>query len=194
MDRVLAEFDEVSEIPTATPGAAAWKAHDRQTGHPMLIKRLPPDPQTKTRATQALSLDHPNIVKTSRWLRDVPGVYVVRDYVPGRNLRSLLADAAQRAFDRLQERLNPILDAIDHAHHSGFAHGAVTPENVLIDENGRPILSDFATAQHIHRGLQLAHVQQASDNEESRKTRESGARKEEQGVKLRRKASGKDTN
>jgi serine/threonine protein kinase len=149
MDRVLAQFEEVREVATATPGAQAWQGRDPLSGRTALVKRLPAaDPRHKTRATQALALTHPRIVPTRRWLRDGDGLYVVRDFVPGRNLRQTLADARRRAFDNLQHLLTPILDALDYAHRSGLPHGGVTPENVLVDADGHSLLCDFATVEN----------------------------------------------
>ena len=148
MDRILAQFEELVSVPTATPGAAAWTAREAGGGRRVLIKRLTED-AAKTRATQALALQHPRIVPTRRWLRDGVGFYVVRDWVPGRNLRQSLSDLSQRAFDRLHARLLPLLDALDYAHSAGLTHGAVTAENVLAGEQFPEVslLSDFAVAR-----------------------------------------------
>lgn len=147
-DRVLAQFEDVTAVPTATPGAAAWTAREAGGGRRVLVKRLAGD-AAKTRATQALSLQHPRIVPTRRWLADGDKFYVVRDFVPGCNLRETLADFSQRAFDRLHARLLPLLEALDYAHGAGLTHGAVTAENVLESEQfpDFALLSDFAAAR-----------------------------------------------
>ncbi len=147
MDRVLSQFEEVNAVSTPTPGAAAWTARDAGSGRRVLIKRLPAG-YGKTRATQALALRHPRIVPTRRWMQDGEAFYVVRDWVPGLNLRQTLSDQGQRAFDRLHARLLPLLDALDYAHAAGISHGAVTPENVLADATfpQQSLLSDFAAA------------------------------------------------
>ncbi len=147
-DRVLTQFEEVVSLPTGTPGAAAWLAREPGSGRRVLVKRLADD-AAKTRATQALALQHPRIVPTRRWLRDGDGFYVIRDWVPGRSLRSALADKSQRAFDRLHARLLPLLDALDYAHSAGLTHGAVTAENVLAGDQfpDFSLLSDFAEAR-----------------------------------------------
>lgn len=145
MDRVLSQFEDVLALPTPAQGAFAWTAREPGSGRRVLIKRLPDD-DAKTRATQALALRHPRIVPTRRWLRDGDGFYVVRDWVSGCNLRLALSDLAQRAFDRLHARLLPLLDALDYAHSAGVTHGAMTPENVLVDDRypDFAVLSDFA--------------------------------------------------
>jgi len=147
-DRVLTQFEEVVSLPTGTPGAAAWMAREPGGGRRVLVKRLADD-AAKTRATQALALQHPRIVPTRRWLRDGDGFYVIRDWVPGRNLRSALADKSLRAFDRLHARLLPLLEALDYAHSAGLTHGAVTAENVLAGDQFPEfsLLSDFAEAR-----------------------------------------------
>lgn len=145
MDRVLSQFEDVLSLPPPVSGAAAWTAREPNGGRRVLIKRLP-DGEAKTRATQALALRHPRIVPTRRWMRDGDGFYVVRDWVSGCNLRLALSDLALRAFDRLHARLLPLLDALDYAHGAGLTHGAVTAENILVDERfpDLALLSDFA--------------------------------------------------
>jgi len=147
-DRVLTQFEEVVSVPTATSGAAAWTAREPGGGRRVLIKRLAGD-AAKTRATQALALQHPRIVPTRRWLRDSDAFYVVRDWVPGQNLRAALSNSSQRAFDRLHARLLPLLDALDYAHSAGLTHGAVSAENVLVSDQfpDFALLSDFAEAR-----------------------------------------------
>lgn len=148
MDRVLGQFEDVREVETATPEARAWRGRDSLSGRDALIKRLPAAGGGKTRATQSLALAHPHIVPTRRWLRDGDGLYTVRDFVPGSNLRQALADVSRRAFDHLQHLLSPILDALDYAHRFGLTHGGVTPENVLVDAEGNSLLCDFATIEN----------------------------------------------
>lgn len=148
MDRMLAQFEDVREVATATPGAQAWLARDGAGGRSVLVKRLPDSAGGKTRATQSLALAHPGIVPTRRWLRDGGHLYVVRDFASGQNLRQALGDTARRAFDRLQSLFNPLLDALDYAHRAGLPHGGVTPENVLVGPSGETLLSDFATVEN----------------------------------------------
>ncbi len=145
-DRVLAQFEDVQAVPAAA--GAAWTAREAGGGRRVRIKKLAGD-TAKTRATQALSLQHPRIVPTRRWMADSGALYVVRDFVPGRNLAESLAEKSQRAFDRLHARLLPLLDALDYAHAAGLAHGAVRAENILAAEQHPEfaLLSDFAAVR-----------------------------------------------
>ncbi|MDQ2686378.1 MAG: hypothetical protein M3Y28_00760 [Armatimonadota bacterium] len=171
MDRVLAQFEDVREVATATPGALAWQARDGASGREVLVKRLPESAGGKTRATQALALAHPHIVPTRRWLRDGGHLYVVRDFAPGHNLRQALGDTARRAFDRLQALFHPLIDALDYAHRAGLPHGGVTPENVLVGPSGETLLSDFATIENpngVHQKYVPRHLLTADGRPTSR--------------------------
>jgi hypothetical protein len=148
MDRVLAQFEEVAPAVTATPGAAAWTARETGTERRVLVKRLPGD-DARVRATQALTLHNPRIVPTRRWLRDGEAFYVVRDFVPGINVRQALTTVTQYAYERLQALFLPLLDALEYAHGRGLTHGGITPENVLLtgdDGTGPTVLTDWATS------------------------------------------------
>ncbi len=145
MDRVLAQFEDVVAL-----SGSAWKAREAGSSRQVLIKRLPGS-EGKTRATQALALRHPRIVPTRRWMLDGDALYIVRDWVPGINLRQTLSQQALRAFDRLHARLSPLLDALDCAHTAGISHGGVTPENVLSDARfpEQVLLSDFGASKGV---------------------------------------------
>ncbi|MES2459396.1 MAG: hypothetical protein V4671_02345, partial [Armatimonadota bacterium] len=82
-NKILSLFEGAGPVETPTPGSKAWLARDpARDGKPVLIKRVTPN-VGKGRATGALSLIHPNIVRTRRWLADGSTVYVVRDVVRG---------------------------------------------------------------------------------------------------------------
>jgi hypothetical protein len=91
---------------------------------------------------QAVGLHHPNIARTTRWIRDGGYLYMVREWVPGDNLRTRLKAAPDRGFTHLRGLLDPVLDALAFAHDAGFSHGSVVPENIVVSER-RPVVTDF---------------------------------------------------
>lgn len=146
--RVLALFSSANPVETPTPGARAWLARDTADGQlPVLIKRIDAAAAGKGRATGALALRHPHVVRTRRWLaQDTSALYVVRDVVKGKNLRQLLGTGASgQSAEATQRLLLPVVEALEYAHMQGFAHGGVSPENVLIDEGGNVCVCDWAT-------------------------------------------------
>jgi hypothetical protein len=147
-ERVLALFEGAGPLETPTPGTKAWLANDgSDSRRPVLIKRVPVG-LGKARATQALALVHPNIVRTRRWLSEGGHLYVVRDVVRGKNLRqSLAAAGGTRPSPELVRRLLlPVLDALEYAHGRGAAHGGISPDNILITDEGVIVVTDWATA------------------------------------------------
>lgn len=68
----------------------------------------------------------------------------------GRTMREALAgirggDERSRAVDALFK----VVEIVSRVHEEGFVHGDLKPENVLLDEEGRPWLTDFGMARAI---------------------------------------------
>ena len=149
-DLVLSLFDGAGPVETPTPGIRAWLGNDPVAAsdkRPVLLKRLA-GTAGKGRATEALALIHPQIVRTRRWMLEGGNLYVVRDVIRGKNLRQLLVapGGARPGPELLRRLLMPVLEALEFAHGQGMAHGGISPENVLVGEGVTVYLSDFATA------------------------------------------------
>jgi tRNA A-37 threonylcarbamoyl transferase component Bud32 len=161
--RLLSLFESPGKIETGTPDATAWLARDPTKGVAVLIKCLHNIP-TRARATEALTLSHPNLLAPRRWMVSEGGLFILRDVVRGKNLiQFLAASGGQTTTDILRQWLHPILDALEYAHKQGTAHGGISLENILISEDNTPILVDFATAspaapQHVRSYNSTANV------------------------------------
>jgi tRNA A-37 threonylcarbamoyl transferase component Bud32 len=145
-DSIIGElFEGAGPIPTPTAGVRAWLANDAASRRAVMVKRI--GAVNKGRATEALGLLHPNIVRTRRWLLDGNYLFVVRDVVRGKNLRQSLAapGGARPSPEVLRRVLLPVLDAVEYAHGHGMAHGGLSPDNILIGEDAQVYVSDFAT-------------------------------------------------
>jgi tRNA A-37 threonylcarbamoyl transferase component Bud32 len=145
-DSIIGElFEGAGPIPTPTAGVRAWLANDAASRRAVMVKRVAA--ANKGRATEALALLHPNIVRTRRWLLDGNYIFVVRDVVRGKNLRQSLAapGGARPSPEVLRRVLLPVLDAIEYAHGHGMAHGGISPDNILVGEDAQVYVTDFAT-------------------------------------------------
>lgn len=143
---ILSLFEGSGPLDTPTPGVRAWLAKDLVgEQRAVIVKRLAET--RKARATEALSLHHPHIVRTRRWLADSGFLYVIRDVVKGKNLRQTLAalGGARPTPELLRKIITPVLDAIAYAHLQGLPHGGISPDNILVADDGGIWLSDFAT-------------------------------------------------
>ncbi len=138
----LSLFENAGVMPGAT--ASTWLARDGASGISVVVKRLFPG-AAKARLNETLSFMHPNVVRTRRWLSAGGFTYAVRDVVRGRNLTHQLAGVNNKHTAELLEKLLfPVITALEAAHSRGVVHGGVSANNVLIADDGRVLLSDFA--------------------------------------------------
>ncbi|MDJ0521638.1 MAG: serine/threonine-protein kinase [Planctomycetota bacterium] len=134
--------------------AAVWRARDPDLGRVVALKRLRPalatDEEARERfrreARSAARLRHPAIVTVHEVGEDVSGPFLVSDFIPGPTLGDALKKRAYTP-DEAAELVTRLADALDYAHQFGIVHRDVKPSNVLLDEAGRPLLTDFGLAR-----------------------------------------------
>jgi len=95
---------------------------------------------------QALAgLRHPNILSVHGFDQEGDRAYIVMDYVSGGTLADLIRNRLSLR-DAIEIAVQ-IGNALHYAHQRGFVHRDVKPTNVLIDGDGRPLLTDFGLAK-----------------------------------------------
>ncbi|MDR0635290.1 MAG: serine/threonine protein kinase [Azoarcus sp.] len=79
---------------------------------------------------------------------DAGSAYIVMPYYPGKSLRAMVQDdwRAANIGDVLMIVL-PLLEGLSLLHRMRYCHCGVSPDNILIRDNGEPILLDFGAAQ-----------------------------------------------
>lgn len=95
------------------------------------------------------SLSHPNIVRCRKaGIDDTDTYFLVLDWVD-RNLDDLLKSAGPwTSWDRLATDIAiPLIDALAYTHLKQIEHRDIKPQNVLIDDDGIPLLADFGIAK-----------------------------------------------
>lgn len=131
-----------------------YRAHDLLLDRPVAVKVLQPslasDPELVERfrleARSAARLTHPNVVGVYDWgEEDDRTYYMVMEYVPGTDLRDLLADGPL-APGHAVEIVVSVAEALAAAHSAGLVHRDVKPENILISRAGVVKVADFGIA------------------------------------------------
>lgn len=103
------------------------------------------------------SISHPGIVQLHYSFQDVVNVYLVMDFCPCGTLFDLLANQPRtnaRVKGAFQEDgarfyLSCLTLALGYLHENGIVYRDLKPENVLIDRNGYPKLTDLGMAKKI---------------------------------------------
>jgi serine/threonine protein kinase len=127
-----------------------FRAVERSTGKKVVIKKLVVEQSDRAftmdrcenEAKNASMLTHENIISIIDYGEDRGSFYIVMEHIDGCNLDALLAnDACSRDIGLMI--VNGALQALRFAHKKGVVHCDVKPANILIDRNGRVVLSDF---------------------------------------------------
>jgi len=100
-------------------------------------------------ATVLARLDHPNLPKVSDFFSIGERDYLVMDFVPGKDLRTLMTEARlKKSFLQEREVLNwasQIADALSYLHHQDppIVHRDIKPSNLKLTPDGVIKLVDF---------------------------------------------------
>ena len=90
---------------------------------------------------------HPNIVSV-RSLFEIHGTaYMVMDFEDGMSLSKLLREGKRFNEASLLALIQPIAEGLERAHRVGVLHRDIKPPNILVNEDGRPVLIDFGSAR-----------------------------------------------
>ena len=155
--RIIADRYQIGERIGAGRMSAVHRASDLAADDaPVAVKILNtahPDPIKRelfSRETAALKrLNHPNIValRQSGLLEDESAFCLVLDYFPY-SLDAYLRDDSLRPdnFDPYRV-MRELAQALAHAHSQGVIHRDIKPANILLDDQGRPFLSDFGVSK-----------------------------------------------
>lgn len=132
-----------------------WRAVDLQTGRPVALKVLDKEKTAKfearfqglnkpSEADVAVSLHHPNIVKTYEFgwtLEDE--MFLIMEFVEGVGL-ALLVDLQNEEMKRYRLRyMIQIGEALSYFHQQNWIHRDICPRNVMISDDKTAKMIDF---------------------------------------------------
>jgi len=134
-----------------------WKAHDELIDRVVAVKEVlhravrPEDREkfnqrTIREARAAGRLSHPNVVVVHDVIEEDDRPWIVMQLVHARSLGEAIKSEGPLPPERVAAIGAQVLDALRTAHAAGVLHRDVKPENVLIGDDGRVVLTDFGIA------------------------------------------------
>lgn len=155
MGKHIGRFEILRELGRGAQ-SVVYLARDPHLEREVAIKTLhfsQPDPrqneQLLTEARMVSQLRHPNVVPIFEAGEEGGDLYLVFEYVAGKNLGEYLKVSGALSPVKAIAIMRPILDAIGHAHAAGIIHRDLKPTNILINEDGVPRVMDFGIAARV---------------------------------------------
>jgi len=99
-------------------------------------------------ARSIAKMRHPNIVGVHRIFEDNDTAYMALDLIEGHDLLDVINSKHDKLTpDQVKDILVKVLDAIELVHQRDLLHRDISPDNILLDKWGNPVLIDFGAAR-----------------------------------------------
>ena len=151
---VLAGEYEVEHELARGGMAVVFKATEVGLRRVVALKVLPPElgltaraaERFKREARMVAEIDHPNIIPVYR-VGQIGGIlFFVMKFIEGKSLDTILQDQGALSVPVTVYVLRAAARALAYAHACGIVHRDVKGANILIDSDGRVMVSDFGVA------------------------------------------------
>ena len=149
---------EIRARPALSAGAgwlrSTW-AHDPALNRPVAIKVMDPALTAEPDAVERFGARRfspptwniPISCRSTTCARTTALRYLAMRYVPGETLREILAREGPCPSTASCASCGPSPSALDYAHAHGVIHRDVKPGNILVEPNGKVVLTDFGIAR-----------------------------------------------
>jgi serine/threonine-protein kinase len=135
--------------------AMVYRAHDltleRTVAIKILRKNLSENSEFRSRfhqeAKAAANLSHPNIVTVHDFGFYASQLYIVMEYVPGTDLKSLMNQKRPFGVSEAIDLFAQACAGLGYAHRAGLVHCDVKPQNMLVTPDRRLKVVDFGISR-----------------------------------------------
>ncbi|MGB8212444.1 MAG: protein kinase [Anaerolineales bacterium] len=147
--------------------AIVYRARDTMLERSVAVKVLRDDysrdpaflDRFRQEAKASANLSHPNIVTVHDFGLDKGQLFIVMEYVPGTDLKTLIKQRGRFSPEEALPLLTQACAGIGYAHRAGLVHCDVKPQNMLVTPDMRLKVTDFGIA----RALSTIHPEEQSD-------------------------------
>ena len=136
--------------------ADVYQAMEINPPRPVALKVLPPGlgvgeaaARFKREAQLAMALNHPNIVPVYRVGLRPAGCFFAMKLVEGRDLAAIIRSQGALPLPATLVVLRAATAALAYAHGRGTLHGDLEGANIVVDHDGRVMVSDFGIARAV---------------------------------------------
>ncbi len=149
------EYEVLSELGRGGM-AIVFKAKETELDREVAIKVLPFSlafdkefvERFQREARTSAKLEHPNIIPIYRVGKSGRVIYFVMKFLRGKPLSSVLAArGAGLPPAEIRRVLADVCRALAYAHKSGIVHRDIKPDNIMFDEHGHAVVTDFGIAK-----------------------------------------------
>ncbi len=135
--------------------ADVFRARDLMLDRHVAIKVLRKDYSTneefqrnfRMEARSAANLSHPNIVTVHDFGFADNLLYIVMEYIPGKDLKQLIRERGRYSVETGIPLIVQACAGLGYAHRAGLVHCDVKPHNMLVSQDGRLKVTDFGIAR-----------------------------------------------
>ncbi len=135
--------------------AMVFRAKDLMLERTVAIKLLRTDysrddafrERFRQEAKAAASLSHPNIVTVYDFGLDSDRLYLIMEFVPGTDLKSLIQQNGRFSIESGLSLMVQACAGIGYAHRAGLVHCDIKPQNLLVTPDNRMKVLDFGIAR-----------------------------------------------
>ena len=147
--------------------AEVYRARDLMLERTVAVKLLredfSKDPTFRERFRQeakaAANLSHPNIVTIHDFGFDEKQIFIVMEYIPGTDLKTILESRGILSVDETLPLIIQACAGVGYAHRAGLIHCDVKPHNMIVTPDQRLKVTDFGIA----RALASIHPQEVNN-------------------------------
>jgi len=93
------------------------------------------------------NLHHPNIISIFDVFEENDTAYYVMEYVEGGSLQDIINDRNKLPEQDAVVYISQIAKAVEYIHSNNINHFDIKPANILVRENGTPVLIDFGISK-----------------------------------------------
>jgi TonB family protein len=153
-EQLKEEYDILDELGRGGM-AIVFKARERQLEREVAIKVLPFSlafdkefvERFQREARTSAKLEHPGIIPIYRVGKSGRVIYFVMKFLRGKPLSSILAGRGALPPGEIRVVLSQVGRALGYAHKSGIVHRDIKPDNIMFDEHGQAVVTDFGIAK-----------------------------------------------